>query len=200
MRCLIFGWRFLECLTYLCCKWVEDCPSYMYGLSRNLLSVLVINFKLGYISFRVVVGCAVLQYCTSRWGIVFLDHTFKASAWMPHPHTMVDDVDVVIYITKKEHVNILLNHINNMDDHIKFTMEWPDNKGSIPYLDTMCTPNHNHTIHTIVYRKPIHTQTDIWIGSPTTQYLQKGLLFKHSPIQPRRYAPLRASSQGDGLT
>ena len=66
-------------------------------------------------------------------------------------------VDDVIFITKKDQVDILFNHINNMDDHIKFTMECPDNEGNIPFLDTKCTPNPNYTIHTTVYRKPTHT-------------------------------------------
>ena len=44
-----------------------------------------------------------------------------------------------------------------MDDHKKFTMECPDNEGSIPFLDTKCTQNPNHTRHTTVYRKPTHT-------------------------------------------
>ena len=63
----------------------------------------------------------------------------------------------VIYITKKDQVDILLDHINNMDDHIKSTMECPDNEGSIPFLNRKCTPNSNHFIHTTVYRKPTHT-------------------------------------------
>ena len=65
-------------------------------------------------------------------------------------------MDDVICITKKDQVDILFNYINNMDDHIKFTMECPDNEGSIPFLDRKCTPNPNHTIHTTVYRKPTH--------------------------------------------
>ena len=61
-------------------------------------------------------------------------------------------VDDVIYITKKDHMDILYNYINQMDDHIEFTMECPDNEGSIPFLDSKCTPNSNHTIHTTVYK------------------------------------------------
>ena len=60
-------------------------------------------------------------------------------------------------ITKKDQLDILFNHINNMDDHIKITMECPDNQGSIPFLDTKCTLNSNHTINTTVYRIPKHT-------------------------------------------
>ena len=45
-------------------------------------------------------------------------------------------VDDVICIAKKDQVDILFNHINQMDVHIKFTMEPPDSEGSIPLLDT----------------------------------------------------------------
>ena len=45
-------------------------------------------------------------------------------------------VDDLICITKKDQVDILFNHINNMDYHTKLTMECPDNEGYIPFLDT----------------------------------------------------------------
>ena len=59
-------------------------------------------------------------------------------------------VDDVICITKKDQVDILFYHINNMEEHINFTVECPDNEGSIPFFDTKCTPNLNHTVHTPV--------------------------------------------------
>ena len=36
-------------------------------------------------------------------------------------------------------------------------MENPDKEGSIPFLDTKCTPYPNQSIQTSVYRKPTHT-------------------------------------------
>ena len=36
-------------------------------------------------------------------------------------------------------------------------MEIPENDSSISFLDTKCSPNSDHTIHTSVYRKPTHT-------------------------------------------
>ena len=59
-------------------------------------------------------------------------------------------VDDVICISKKCLVDMLFNHINNMDDHMKLTMECPDKGGNIPFLDTKCTPNPNHIIHTYI--------------------------------------------------
>ena len=67
-------------------------------------------------------------------------------------------VDDLIYITEKDQVCMLFNHINQMDAHIKFTMECLDSKESISFCDTKCTPNSNHMICTTVYRKPTHTE------------------------------------------
>ena len=65
-------------------------------------------------------------------------------------------VDDIICITKKVHVNILFDYINQIDDHIKFTMEHPDKEGSLPFLDNKCT-HPNQSIQTSVYRKFTHT-------------------------------------------
>ena len=62
-------------------------------------------------------------------------------------------VDDVISIVKKDQVDILFNHINQMDAHIKFTMKSPHSEGSIPFLDTKCSPNSNNAIQTTVYKK-----------------------------------------------
>ena len=64
--------------------------------------------------------------------------------------------DDVICITKKDQVDTLFNHINQLDDHIKFHRKsWQWRKH--PFFDTKCIPNSNYIIHTTVYRKPTHT-------------------------------------------
>ena len=45
-------------------------------------------------------------------------------------------VDGMICIVKRAQVDILPNHINQIDAHIRFTMQSPDSEGSIPFLDT----------------------------------------------------------------
>ena len=95
-------------------------------------------------------------------------------------------MDDVICITIKGQVDILFNHINNMDDHIKFTMNCPEMKevflswtqSALQTLTTQYTP--------LCIENP-HIQTDILTEIPTIQYLQKGQSFKHSPT--RWYAP-----------
>ena len=66
------------------------------------------------------------------------------------------DIDDVICIIKIDQLDILFNHIGQMDAHIKFTLESLDSKGSIPFLDLKCSSNSNNTIYTTVYRKPAH--------------------------------------------
>ena len=55
--------------------------------------------------------------------------------------------------------------MNQLDEHIKFTMENPDNEGRIPFLDTKCIHNSKHTIHTTVCRKPTHTNRYLYWNS-----------------------------------
>ena len=45
------------------------------------------------------------------------------------------------------------------------------------------------TLYTSLFIGNPHIQTNSWTGIPTTQYLQKGLSFKHLSIGPRWYAP-----------
>ena len=70
-------------------------------------------------------------------------------------------IDDVIWTVKKDQVDVLFNHINQMDVHIKFTMESPDSEGGIPFLDTKCSPNSNNTIYTTVYRKPTYRDRNL---------------------------------------
>ena len=60
-------------------------------------------------------------------------------------------------IIKAEHSKPLLQHINNQDPHIQFTVEEPSQQGTLPFLDTLVTTELNNTFTTSVYRKPIHT-------------------------------------------
>ena len=59
-------------------------------------------------------------------------------------------------INKAEYSQALLQHINNQDPHIQFTVE-PTQQGSLPFVDTLVTIEPNNTFSTTVYRKPTHT-------------------------------------------
>ena len=61
-------------------------------------------------------------------------------------------------------------------------MECPDSEGSIPFLDSKCTPNSNHTIHTTVYRKPTHNDRYLdWNSNNSisaTRYVIQALTYR----------------------
>ena len=50
-----------------------------------------------------------------------------------------------------------LEHINNVDPAIKFTVENNQQDGAIPFLDTKVKPEADNTLSLTVYRKPMHT-------------------------------------------
>ena len=59
-------------------------------------------------------------------------------------------VDDVAFITKKDQVDILFNHINKYGNQIKLTMECPDNEGSTPSWTQMhFKPQPHYTHHCV---------------------------------------------------
>ena len=81
----------------------------------------------------------------------------KALQSFPNPPSLwLRFVDDTFVINKAEHSQDLLQHINNQDPHIQFTVE-PTQQGSLPFLDTLVTIQPDNTFSTSVYRKPIHT-------------------------------------------
>ena len=52
---------------------------------------------------------------------------------------------------------IFLDHINNIDPAIKFTVEGNQENGAIPFLDKLVMPEQDNSLSITVYRKPTHT-------------------------------------------
>ena len=65
-----------------------------------------------------------------------------------------DDTFVILQQSQKEE---FLQHINSVDPSINFTTERPRQDGSMPFLDTLVTPQEDGTLTTSIYRKPTHT-------------------------------------------
>ena len=78
-------------------------------------------------------------------------------------------------------------------------MESPDNEGSIPLLDTKCTPNSNHIIHITVYRKPTHTDRYLDWNSNHPNICCKVIIQSTDPQSQNSLFHTRAISQGGGL-
>ena len=55
------------------------------------------------------------------------------------------------------HKEEILQHINTVDPSIQFTVEEAKEDGSIPFLDTIITPETDGTFTIAVYRKLTHT-------------------------------------------
>ena len=65
-------------------------------------------------------------------------------------------VDDVFSIIPKGNRNKMLQYLNSINSHIKFTIEQPSEEGGIPFLDTFPKPQ-GEGIAVSVYRKPTHT-------------------------------------------
>ena len=73
------------------------------------------------------------------------------------PHLWLRFVDDTFIIQRAEHSQQFLHHINTQHPNIQFTVEEPNQDGSLPFLDTKVTPGPNSTLNTTVYRKSTHT-------------------------------------------
>ena len=65
----------------------------------------------------------------------------------------------MILLSSKERCTKMsfFQHINSLEDNIKFTAETTKADGSMPFLDTLVTPRSDGSLETKVYRKPTHT-------------------------------------------
>ena len=75
---------------------------------------------------------------------------FKALSTAHTPHIWLGFVDDIYVIQKEEHSTSLLQHINTQDPHIQFTIEEPNQQGSLPFWDTQVSPGPNNTLITTV--------------------------------------------------
>ena len=82
-------------------------------------------------------------------------------------------VDDVFSIIPKDQRDTMLNYLNSIDRHIKFTVEQPNEEEAIPFMDTLPKPK-GEEISVSVYRKP-HTLTGTWILTQVTLFQPKEL-------------------------
>ena len=65
--------------------------------------------------------------------------------------------DDTFVIQREDQKQNFLDHINNIDPAIKFTVEGYQENGTIPFLDTLIKPEADNSLSTTVYRKSKHT-------------------------------------------
>ena len=86
---------------------------------------------------------------------LFMDE-FKVKA-LSSAQYMLRYMDATFVIQDAKHSQQLLQHISSHDPHKLFTIEQPNQKGALPFLETLFSPGPNNTLVTTIYRKPLHT-------------------------------------------
>ena len=88
----------------------------------------------------------------------------RSLATAPHPPSLWKRYVADTFVIQEEkHRNEFFQHINSLEDKIKFTAESTRADGSMPFLDTLVTPRSDGSLKTKVYRKP--TQINICSGT-----------------------------------
>ena len=104
-------------------------------------------------------GAAMGSPCSPVVANIYMEY-FENMALGPELPVPIKDwkryVDDVFSIIPKGNRVILLQYLNSIDPHIKFTIEQPNAEGGIPFLDTFPKPK-GEKIAVAVYRKPTHT-------------------------------------------
>ena len=109
--------------------------------------------------FKQLHGTAMGSPCSPVVANIYMKY-FENLALGPKLPVLVKDwkryVDDVFSIIPKGNQNKMLQYLNSIDPHIKFTIEQPNEEGGIPFLDTFPKPQ-GEGIAVSVYRKPTHT-------------------------------------------
>ena len=109
--------------------------------------------------FKQLHGTAMGSPCSPVVANIYMEY-FENMALGPELPVPVKDwkryVDDVFSIIPKGNHDNLLQYLNSIDPHIKFTIEQPNTEGGIPFLDTFPRPQ-GENIVVAVYRKPTHT-------------------------------------------
>ena len=164
----------LDVINCLFCEHIEDPETkHKYGCSfrqntiglekdkvMQLLKLVLENcvFTFQDKFFKQLHGAAMGSPCSPVVANIYMEY-FKNLALGPELPIPVKDwkryVDDVFSIIPKGNRNKMLQYLNSIDPHIKFTFEQPNEVGSIPFLDTFPKP-----------QKELQSQ---YIGNPQTQ-------------------------------
>ena len=84
-------------------------------------------------------------------------------------------VDDTFTILDRDQVDGFLQHLNNQQPTIRFTME-TEKDNSIPFLDTSVIRDSDGVLTTSVYRKPTHTDQYLAYDSHHPQSVKRGIV------------------------
>ena len=132
---------------------------YTYGLKKDeaikllklVLENCVFTFQCNF--FIQLHGTTMGSSCSPMVANIYIDY-FEGLALGPEAPIPIKEWKRYV----DEVFSIMLQFLNSIDPHIKFTVEQPNVEGSIPFLDTFPKPK-GERIEVSVYRKPTHGQT-----------------------------------------
>ena len=126
------------------------------GLLKLILENCIFSFQGKF--YKQLHGTAMGSPCSPVVANIYMEY-FEELALGPEVPVPIKEwkryVDDIFSIIPKGKRNILLNYLNSIDPHIKFTVEQPNMEGAIPFLDTFPQPK-GENISVSVYRKPTH--------------------------------------------
>ena len=131
---------------------------------QNIIELLGFCLHNPYFSFQnkfyeqvegVAMGSPVSPIVANLYMEHFEGEAFRSASHPPRLwYRFVDDTWV---IQQQVHNELFLDHINNIDPCIKFTVEGNQKNGAIHFLDTLVQPQPDNSLSIKVYCKPTHT-------------------------------------------
>ena len=144
------------------------------GLLKLVLENCVLSFQDKF--YKQLHGAAMGSPCSPVVANIYMEY-FEELALGPEVPVPITEwkryVDDVFSIIPKGKRDILLNYLNSIDPHIKFTVEQPNAEGAIPFLDH--SPNQKVRTLLYLFTENLLTWTGIWTSIPVTQFLPKKL-------------------------
>ena len=103
----------------------------------------------------VAMGCPVSPIMANLYMEYFEQKVLSTAT---HPLECGSDMWIIhVLSTKEEHKQTFLEHINNVDLAIRFTVEDYKENGPIPFLDTIVKPEADGRLSITLFRKPATT-------------------------------------------
>ena len=131
---------------------------------------------------------------------LYMEHFEREALWSTsNPRHWFRYVDDTFVIQQQVHKQAFLEHTNSIDPAIKFTVEGNQGNGSIPFLDTLVTPEEDNSLSITVYCKPTHTDQYVQWDSHhnlSTKYSVIGTLTH----RPKQFAPDQSFSRRNSNT
>ena len=129
------------------------------NLLKLVLENCVFSFQGNF--FKQLHGAAMGSPCSPVVANIYMEY-FKDLVLGPELPIPIKEwkryVDDIFSIIPKGKRDTMLNYLNSIDRHIKFTVEQPNAEGAIPFLDTIPQPR-GEEISVSVYREHLLMKT-----------------------------------------